>query len=363
LQTINDKIIINSNIERIKRNGVMSNISIKTIAETLNLSPGTVSLVLNGHGDRMRISKKTQEKILEEAKKQGYKPNIYARRLRQKSAGNASTIIGILWPSLYSSELLVRFFEAVNQTILEGEANIEVVYKPYHYSKIEKISDVLTNNMFNGVIVVGASDSDVEFIKNVNCTMPIVFFNRQNEKYSTVCVDDYNTGNKVAELFHARGHKQVGLIESNLLSRHHSLRSLGFTDGCQRFGMELVFTTKETPTEEGGVRSALKLLESPKIPSAIFFAQSTMAPGVYKVFEERGIKISEDVELLAYGDTATNQLLRPTLSVIDLSIQNIVRKCIQLIMEMIKGNVQHQVTLLEDTFFIFRESCGGFPEK
>jgi LacI family transcriptional regulator len=36
----------------------MANANIKLIAEKTNLSPGTVSIVLNGRGDKMRISEK-----------------------------------------------------------------------------------------------------------------------------------------------------------------------------------------------------------------------------------------------------------------------------------------------------------------
>ena len=42
---------------------------IKQISEALGLSPATVSVVLNGRGDSIRISKKTQQKVWNEAKK------------------------------------------------------------------------------------------------------------------------------------------------------------------------------------------------------------------------------------------------------------------------------------------------------
>ena len=343
----------------------MAHTSIKTIAEELNLSPSTVSIVLNGRGDEVRISKATQERVLEKAKLMGYKPNIHARRLRQKSTGNETAIIGVLWPSQYSSELLVRFFDGIHQSILEDKINVEVVYKPYKFSDVQNIGDVFKNNLFNGVIVVGASDDDVEYISNENSLMPIVFFNRQNEKYSSVCVDDYSCGNKVAELFYARGHKEVGLVASDLRVRSHSLRSAGFIDGCKRLGIDLLSSNfiKDFYNEEGGKRVALQLVKTKKLPTAIFFTQGTTAPGVYPVFEENGIKIPEDIEILGYADTALTQLTKPSLSVIDLPIQIIVKKCIHLLLDMINGRIQQHVTIYEDTYFIFRESCGGFPEK
>ena len=46
-------------------------VSMKQIAEQLSVSLGTVSLVLNGRGDEMRISAETQKLILDTAKKLG----------------------------------------------------------------------------------------------------------------------------------------------------------------------------------------------------------------------------------------------------------------------------------------------------
>ena len=60
-----------------------SSVQIKQIAEQLGLSQSTVSIVLNGRGDKMRISKSTQERVLVAAKDMNYQPNIYARRLRR----------------------------------------------------------------------------------------------------------------------------------------------------------------------------------------------------------------------------------------------------------------------------------------
>ena len=60
-----------------------SKMQIKNIADKLGLSVSTVSVVLNGRGDQVRISKETQKKVLNAAKEINYQPNIYARRLRQ----------------------------------------------------------------------------------------------------------------------------------------------------------------------------------------------------------------------------------------------------------------------------------------
>jgi len=341
-------------------------VSVKMIAERTNLSPGTVSIILNGRAREMRISEETEKRVLEEARKLGYKPNIYARRLRQQTSGKVSTVIGILWPSLYSSELLVRFFDGLHSSILEKNMDVEIVFKPYQYTQLYKIGEVFRDNFYNGVIIVGASDADMEYINNEKTLMPTVFFNRQSDRFSSVCLDDYNVGRMAAELLSARGHKRAGIIESNLLMKHLSMRKIGFLDGCRSYGVEVSeeHIAQETMDVPGGKRALKKIFATKEHPTALFFSMPAgMINGAYEFLHSKGIKIPEDVEIVGYGDTITSELLNPTLTVIDLPVQNMVIRCIQLITEIITGQVDKPITVFEKTNFIFRESCGDFSTK
>ncbi len=341
----------------------MANANIKLIAQKTNLSPGTVSIVLNGRGNEMRISKKTQNLIWEEAKSLGYTPNIHARRLRKQSEGLSAVIIGILWPSLYSSELLVNFFDGIQNSILVDKLNVEVVFKPYIYSEIDKMEEVFKNQLFNGVIIVGASDRDVEYLYKIKSSMPIVLFNRQNDKYCSVCIDHYSTGERVSGLLAARGHKNVGLIGANLLSRNFNMRKAGFLDGCQRHGITVLpeHNLQEALSAEGAFLSTKRLLESESLPTALFLLVSNYGQYIYSTLQSNGVRIPEDIEIIGYSDVVTNQILKPSMTVIDLPVQNMVKRCLQLILDMINGYIQHSHNVFEETYFIFRESCGGFP--
>lgn len=342
----------------------MANANIKIIAQRTKLSPGTVSIVLNGRGNEMRISQKTQDRVWEEAKLLGYKPNIHARRLRNKSEGNSAAIIGVLWPSLYSSELVVSFFDGIQNCILNDNLNVEVVFKPYQYSEICKMEAVFKNQLFNGAIIVGASDIDVDYLYNIKSSMPIMLFNRQNDKYSSVCIDNYSTGEKVSKLLAARGHKKVGLIGPNILTGNFTMRRTGFLDGCKKYGINVLpeHIILETLDTEGGYRSAEKLLKSEYLPTALFLLVSGYSQEVYSVLQKNGVRIPEDIEIIGHSDIVSSRILKPSLTVIDLPIQKMVKRSLQLLLDMINGYKQDPQTVFEETNFIFRESCGGFPD-
>ena len=68
-------------------------VTLKKIAETLNISPATVSKALKDYPD---ISQATKKKVRELAKELDYKPNSIAQNLRNRE----SKIIGLVIPRI-----------------------------------------------------------------------------------------------------------------------------------------------------------------------------------------------------------------------------------------------------------------------
>lgn len=341
----------------------MRRVSIKELAQILELSPSTISFVLNGRGDEMRIAKETQQKIMDQAKKSGYKPNIYARRLRMQPSERA--VIGVLWPSIYSAELIVRFFDGIHKSILEEQINVEVVYKPYQYSQISNIEETFKKNTFHGVVIVGASDEDVDYMQNIQSSMPIVFFNRQNPKYSSVCVDDYNVGEMGARLLIARGHKRIVYVEPAISTRHTALRKTGFIDSLNKHGITvepeyLVTNTRDIDTDR---EMMLKLMTGKNAPTAVYATTNSILPILYELLYQLNLKVPGDIEILGYADTPLSQLLHPKLTVLDMPVEAMVKQCLQLILDMINGHMQFHANIIVENDFIIRESCGGYPEQ
>src|ERR1700734_244638 len=70
--------------------------TLKSLAEYLDLSPATVSIVLNNSPVANSISPATKQRVLDAAKKFRYRPNLHARMLRSR----LTNTIGIVVPEL-----------------------------------------------------------------------------------------------------------------------------------------------------------------------------------------------------------------------------------------------------------------------
>lgn len=340
--------------------------TIKEIAEKTKLSVGTVSIVLNGRGDEMRISKKTQQLILEAAQGVGYVPNMSARRLRQ-SGGRNLPVIATFWPSDLSSDLLGRFFMGAQSSILEQEYAFEMTIQPFKRKHIHRIKEICDSGMYHGVILTGISAEDQRYLEDNPLNVPTVLFNRKSSIYSCVHVDTYEIGRKSAELFALRGHKKVGtIVPDNLVRSENNLRFKGFVESCAKYGLELEERHIQAApmTMEGGNAAARRIVEGGgELPTAMFFPLGIMAVAALPVFHRANIKIPDAMEILTYGDHDAEKYSVPSLSTVKLPVEEMAAACIRLAMGRILDPSTKPKAVVFETPFIFRESCGGFIQE
>ena len=192
-----------------KRQG---SVQIRQIAEALGVSAGTVSIVLNGRGDVMRISKETQKRVRDMAKEMNYQPNIYARRLRSAGREKAGRVIAVLWNSAYSDLMMGQFFRGLHEYQKKHDCKMEFYVQMFENDKLNEMQALLTPLRFSAVIICGLSDQDSEFLNNALFELPILVLFRSEEQYHCIYGDDCAVGGSIARLLSNHGHKKVGLI-------------------------------------------------------------------------------------------------------------------------------------------------------
>src|ERR1035438_5532600 len=80
-------------------------VSLRTLGDYLNLSPATISLVLNNAPGVRSIPQETRDRVTEAAAKFDYRPSFYARSLRKRQ----TFTVGVLVPELsdgYTTQVL-----------------------------------------------------------------------------------------------------------------------------------------------------------------------------------------------------------------------------------------------------------------
>lgn len=344
-----------------------NSVRIKELAEALGLSQGTISIVLNGRGNEMRISKATQKKVMEGAKQMGYEAPARSRRRRFSSGNGEEMAVSVFIPYIPDVKIVVgRVLYGLQQAMLEENRAVDLLIRPYRFRELEKCSRFFSSQYSRAAIVLGMSEEeDIPFLMKNTFDIPVVLYNHPTEKYSTVSVDDYEAGRKAASLFKARGHERVGFILPTNLSKSGSLRKMGFMDGCRFLGLtlETAFLQEEYISAEGGIRAAKKFLEQGKpLPTAVFVQISDMAVGAVKTFLQSGIRIPEDMEILSFGGVM-EEYTEPSVSSISMPVEEMSAECLRMASEAARTGDRRPFTRVMPLTMNFRKTCGGFPEE
>ena len=89
-------------------------ISLRTLGDYLDLSPATISLVLNNAPGVRSIPQETRDRVIAAAKKFEYRPSFFARSLRRRQ----SFSVGVLVPEL-SDGYSVLVMSGIEEVLIE----------------------------------------------------------------------------------------------------------------------------------------------------------------------------------------------------------------------------------------------------
>lgn len=334
--------------------------SIKEIAQLAGVSQGTASMVLNGKGDKYRISASTQQKIMQAAQQLNYQPNISARRLRS-GGETVLPIIALFWSLDTRTALVGRFLKGVQYALNELENEYEILIQPYEGKKIHKIHSLRTGTRFNGAIIANSTEEDEQFLEQTDLNVPIVLYQRDSDKYSSVNVNGYRSGENVAEMFASRGHHRLGLIVPNVSSRAIRLRMEGFLAKAGELGLEIQdeHIVHEDFSYQGGYEAVKRLAtyDCP-LPTALFVISDQMSVGALKALDEIGVKVPDDIEIIGHDNDEVTHFTIPTLSTVHLPVEEMATECVKLLTDMMLYKSNMKVSKMMDTHIVSRRSCG-----
>lgn len=339
--------------------------SIKEIARLANISQGTASLVLNGKGDQYRISAATQQKVLEAARQLNYQPNISARRLRS-GGEKVLPIIALFWALDARTFLISRFLSGLQQAMAALDEEYELLIQPYVSGRLHESSSLLRGTRFNGAVIATPSEEDEAYLEQAALQAPIVVYQRSSDKYASVCVDSYRTGEQVAEWFVRRGHRHAAVIVPDVSSKAIRLRKEGFLAKAEALGLTTLpqHTLYADFTERGGYDAVRRLLAqeesegSATVPTALFAISDQMAVGALRALHEAGRRVPDDMEIVGHDDDEVTRFTIPTLSTIHLPVEEMAEACVRLLIELMQHQTTPPCVRPFETRLVARESCG-----
>lgn len=327
---------------KVTRNGISSTKTmavdtLASIAEKCGCSVSTVSRVMSGKAAKYRISETTKNLILREAQKSNYTPSLIAKGLR---AGKTDTI-GLLIPgiddvffssiaSIIISEAKQRNYNVVVVDTQENEKNEE-----------DGLMNLLARNV-DGVIAVPCADNSNLYSKITDKEIPLVIVDRyfsDSRDTSFVTTDNYSGACMAVEYLISNGHKNIACLQGNNEAMTSRNRVQGYIDTMKKHGLDKYISVngEEFSIRNGYIESQL-ILNRKERPTALFALSNKIILGCVKAVHEAGLRVPEDISLIAFDDNLLYNYLTPNMTCIAQPVQEISLMAINMLLKIMNGD-------------------------
>lgn len=294
-------------------------VTIKDIARETNLSPATVSIVLNNKPHR--LSEETRQRVWDAAKRLNYRPNSMAASLKTHKTKTVGMVISN-FTNAYFGEL-AKGAEA--RCAEEGYALILCNTDGKSKKNFDYINTLIDRGV-DGIIISfdGAEANDIDQLVDhiVGYGIPVVSIDCMTNRGKSNCImlDNCLGGYLAARHLIELGHTKIGCItgpvqaDNDLASARQ--RYLGYRKALEEFGIgfQEAYVANGEYTIESGTEHAPELVG--RGVTGIVAANDLCAYGIYKWARENHVKIPDDLSVVGYDDIVYSDFFSPRLTTI-----------------------------------------------
>ncbi|OON95881.1 MAG: hypothetical protein ATN36_07175 [Epulopiscium sp. Nele67-Bin005] len=299
--------------------------NLQDISNITGVSTATISRILN-QDPSFNVLETTRTKVLTVAEEIGYTKHLKTSKKEDTPKKSIQKVVTIGIIQMHSYQKLVEdpYYYRIECCIemFKEKYNMKTVkIKNNHDNTFSVEGDVKVDGIF-AIGIFGAKQiSNMEkFSKN------IVFLDSSpdEEKYYGI-VPNFSSGvEQSIRYLLKRGHTDIGFIgeKYTLGDRKHRIsepRWIFFRSLMIPMGLYNEDFIIEAPTNvlEGYEATKAFLDNAKQIPSAFFIASDSIGNGIIRAIIEKGLKVPEDISLIAFNNSALSQYAMIPLTAID----------------------------------------------
>lgn len=331
-------------------------ISIHDIAKHLNVSATTVSFVLNGKAEEMRIGAEVKKKVLHYAEIINYQPNLIAKSLRT----GKSRIIGMM-----VEDISDPFFASIARGI-EHKA-YKLGYKIFFAStenqteKARALIKVFRERQVDSYIIAPPPGLEAEIKSLVEYEHPVILFDRYFPELATttVIVDNYNGVYKAVQHLLRNGFSKVGFVtlDSKQTQMHDRLQ--GYRDAILQSGQKArtlkVSYSSSSDSCAGKIKAFIRKHQE---MDALLFGTNYLAFSGLEAINELGLRIPKDLAVVSFDDSRFFRLFSPAITAVAQPVEKIAEAIITQLQKLLDCSPEERSveTVVLNTEFIIRGS-------
>jgi DNA-binding LacI/PurR family transcriptional regulator len=339
-------------------------VNLRMLAEYLKLSQTTVSLVLNDSPSAKSIPQETRNRVIEAAKKLNYRPNYFARSLRQ----SRSMSVGVLAPDLSEG----YFTRVMSGVVEELSAAHYFYFTACHDWKKELIATyprLLAERAVDGFLLLNTPADQIEV------TQPIVAISSHSpaENVTNIVVDHHAAVSQALTHLYQLGHRRIAFMRGPKAIPDSEVRWENIQQVASELGLTLDpalvvrldtarWSTESDPhpmNPEIGYQPMRSLLEQTRDFTAVFCFNDIAAIGATRALKDAGLGVPTDVSVLGFDDILSAAYSTPSLTTIRQPLAEMGKRGAQVLLERIaQRDKEFPAEIVMQPELIVRESTG-----
>ncbi|MBC7264713.1 MAG: LacI family DNA-binding transcriptional regulator [Chloroflexi bacterium] len=322
----------------------------KEVAERADVSRTTVSLVLN----RVRgtnIPEETRQRVLEVARELNYHPTRTVGLVLCQSPDR-----------IFADAFLPDVLRGLSNRLERQDFRV-IVHSVEDVSAPEAYIGLAEEKQIAGIILSGPRSDDQQLPRLHEGGFPIVLLGQlRDSSVPFVDVDNKEGARRAVSHLIGLGHRRIAHItnaplqytasEDRWRGYQAALADAGiaYDPDLVRYGDFL---------QESGYRAMVELLDLRPLPTAAFIASDLVAFGAMVAIKQRGLRIPDDIAIVAFDDVRLAHHIDPPLTTVRLPAYDLGWNAGDMLLKIIYGLDVPEPHILLPTELVVRESCGA----
>ncbi len=304
--------------------------TMREVAAVAGVSVSAVSYVLN---NTRPVRADKRERVLKAMADLEYVPNGMAQALRR----TRSTILGVILPDLSTPPygLLAKHIEATARaagymTVVCNSAGDEDALTTAYVRGLQGLRA-------DGLILRTTREQHELLPAVVQSGIPAVLMMSDpptiGRNLDRVLVDNaLGVRLAIRELVRA-GHRRIGLVTTQELSRPTLVRLQGFFQGMEEAGLhaDMAYVRVGAANADAGEALTADLLDAPDRPTALIVAQSRLSLGALRALRTRRLHVPDDLSIVVFGRRDYFDLFAADLTVVSLPMPEMAQTATRLL--------------------------------
>jgi DNA-binding LacI/PurR family transcriptional regulator len=316
------------------------------------------------------VSDLTRLKVMDAARKLGYRPNAHARSLITKR----SRIIGLVLSYLENLFYPVALEHLAKRLRRDGYHVLLFVTDTQNADEL--VNEILQYHV-DGIVLAATTLSSGLAQRCADAAIPVVLFNRVMaaggaggvSTVSSVRSDNVAGGRAVARHLAQTGHQRVAYIAGHEESSTNLERERGFRDGLAERGLRIWargvgnYDFEQARAAARQLFKPMSLTTNTERPDAVFVASDHMAFGVMDVLRfELGLRIPQDVSVVGFDNVPQADWGSYRLTTVEQPVQPMIEATVGLLQKYLRDELAPQSeNVVVQGRLVLRDSVRAMP--